>query len=48
MRLRVIGYYHGEYMCTLSNQDILISFKEYTITKQSDIGLTAPKNIMYL
>ena len=41
MRLRVTVFYQGEYLCTLSNQGILMSFKKYTITEQSDIALAA-------
>ena len=41
MRLRVIGSYQGKYLYTLSNQGILMSFKEYTIAEQSDIALLA-------
>ena len=39
--LRVIGYYQGEYFYTLSDQGMLISFKEYTIAERSNIALVA-------
>ena len=41
MRLRIIRYYQGKYLYTLSNQGILMSFKEYSIAEQSDIALAA-------
>ena len=33
MRLRVIGYYQGKYLYTLSNQGILLPFKDYGIVE---------------
>ena len=37
MRLRVIGYYQGEYLYTLSKQGILLTFKYYSIVEQNEI-----------
>ena len=34
MRLRVIGYCQGKYLHTLSNQGILLTFKDYGIVEQ--------------
>ena len=36
MRLRVTGYYHGEYLYSLSNEE-LMNYKEYWINKQKSI-----------
>ena len=37
MSLRVIDYYPDEYIYTLSNRGILISFKDYSIVKQNEM-----------
>ena len=37
MRLRVIGYFQGKYLYTLSNQGILLSFKDYGIIEQNEM-----------
>ena len=39
MRLRIIVYYQGKYLYTLSNQGILLSFKDSTIAEQKDTAL---------
>ena len=41
MRLRVIGYYQGEYLHTLSNQVILLTFKYYSIVEQNKMAALA-------
>ena len=41
MRLRVIGYYQGEYLHTLSNQGILLTFKYYSIVEQNKMAALA-------
>lgn len=41
MRIRVIGYYQGEYLYTLSNQGILLPFKDYGIVEKSKIVVLA-------
>ena len=35
MKLRVIGYYQGEYLYTYSSQGILSTFKDYSIIEQN-------------
>ena len=37
MRLRVVGYYQGEYMYTMSSLDLLLSFKDYGIVEQNEM-----------
>ena len=37
MKLRVTGYYQGEYLYTLSRSGLLMSYKEYGISKNKDI-----------
>ena len=37
MRLRVIGYYQGKYLYTLSNQGISLTFKDYSIVEQNEM-----------
>ena len=37
MKLRVIGYYLGEYLYTHSNQGILSTFKDYSIIEQNKL-----------
>ena len=41
MRLRVIGYYQGEYLHTLSNQGILLTIKYYSIVEQNKMAALA-------
>ena len=43
MRLRIIVYYQGKYLYTLSNQGILLSFKDSTIAEQKDAALAPQK-----
>ena len=40
-RQRVIDYYQCEYLYTLSNQGILLTFKNYSIVEQNEIVLLA-------
>ena len=37
MRLRVVGYYQGEYMYIMSNLGLLLTFKDYGIVEQNEI-----------
>ena len=34
MRLRVVGYYQGEYSCSITNLGLLLSYKDYGIVAQ--------------
>ena len=44
MRLQVTGYYQVEYLYTLSNQGILLTFKDYSIAEQNEmVALAAQK-----
>ena len=36
MKLRVTGYYQDEYLYTLSGSDLIMSYKEYGISKNKD------------
>ena len=38
MRLRVTGYSQAEYYYTLSNKGIIMSYKNYSISKEIDIA----------
>ena len=38
MRLRVTGYSQAEYYHTLSNKGIIMSYKNYSISKEIDIA----------
>ena len=37
MRLRVVGYYQGEYMCSMSNLGLLMTYKDYRIVEQNEM-----------
>ena len=37
MRLRVIGYYQGEYMYSMSNLGLLLSYKDYGTVEQNEM-----------
>ena len=37
MRLRVAGYYQGEYPYTLTQNGLSMFYKEYCVKRQSDI-----------
>ena len=37
MRLRVVGYYQGEYMYSVSNLGLLLSYKDYGIVEQNEM-----------
>ena len=36
-RLRVVGYYQGEYICSMTNLGLLLSYKDYGIVAQSEM-----------
>ena len=38
LRLRVTGYSQAEYYYTLSNKGMIISYKNYSISKENDIA----------
>ena len=38
MRLRVTGYYQGEYLYSLSNEGPIMNYKEYSVNKQKSIA----------
>ena len=38
MRLRVVGYYQGEYINSLTNLGLLLSYKDYGIVAQNEIA----------
>ena len=38
MRLRVTGYYQGEYLYSLSNEGLIMNFKEYGVNKRKSIA----------
>ena len=37
MRLRVVGYHQGEYMCSMTNLGLLVSYKDYGIVAQNSL-----------
>ena len=37
MRLRVVGYHQGEYMYSMTNLGLLVSYKDYGIVAQNSI-----------
>ena len=37
IRLRVVGYYQGEYMYRISNLGLLLSYKDYGIVEQNEM-----------
>ena len=37
MRLRVVGYYQGEYLYSMTNLDLLLSYKDYGIVAQDEM-----------
>ena len=37
MRLRVVGYYQGEYMYSMTNLGLLLSYKDYGIVAQNEM-----------
>ena len=34
MRLRVTGYCQGEYLCSLSNEGLIMNYKDYEVKQQ--------------
>ena len=44
MRLRVVGYYQGEYMYSTYNLGLLLSYKDYVIVEQNKMIALAEKN----
>ena len=41
MRLRVTGHYQGEYLYSLSNEGLIMNYKEYGVNKPNSIVLAA-------
>ena len=41
MRLRVTGHCQGEYFYSLSNEGLIMNYKEYGVSKPSSIVLAA-------
>ena len=39
MRLRVTGYYQGEYMYMLDNNSLIMNYMEYSIKRESKVQL---------
>ena len=39
MRLRVTGYYQGEYMCMLGNNGLIMNYMEYGVKRESIVQL---------
>ena len=37
MRLRVVGYHQGEYMNSMTNLGLLVSYKDYGIVAQNSL-----------
>ena len=37
MRLRVVGYYQGEYIYSMTNLDLLLSYKDYGIVAKNEM-----------
>ena len=37
MRLRVVGYYQGEYLYSITNLGLLLSYKDYGIVAQNEM-----------
>ena len=37
MRLRVVGYYQGEYIYSMTNLDLLLSYKDYEIVAENEM-----------
>ena len=37
MRLRVTGYYQGEYMYMLGNNDIIMNYMEHDVKRKSKV-----------
>ena len=37
MRLRVVGYYQGEYLYSMTNLGLLLSYKDYGIVAQNEM-----------
>ena len=37
MRMRVTGYYQGEYLYSLSNNGLIMKYKENTVKRQKSI-----------
>ena len=37
MRLRVVGYHQGEYMYSMTNLGLLLSYKDYGILAQNEM-----------
>ena len=38
MRLRVTGYYQGEYLYSLSNEGVIMNYKEYGVSKPKSVA----------
>ena len=39
MRLRVTGYYQGEYMYMLDNKGLIMNYMEYSVKRESKVQL---------
>ena len=39
MRLHVTGHYQGEYLHSLSNERLIMNYKEYGVNKPNSIAL---------
>ena len=44
MRLRVVGYYQGEYLYSMTNLGLLLSYKDYGIIVQNEMVAIAGRN----
>ena len=44
MRLRVVGYYQGEHLYSLTNLGLLLSYKDYEIVAQNEMVAIAGRN----
>ena len=44
MRLRVTGYYQGEYLYSMTNLGLLLSYKDYGIVAQNEMVAIAGRN----
>ena len=44
MRLRVVGYYQGDYLYSMTNLGLLLSYKDYGIVAQNEMVAIAGRN----
>ena len=44
MRLRVVGYYQGEYLYSMTNLGLLLPYKDYGIVAQNEMVAIAGRN----